>query len=79
VRWALSGVGISFPFVVGKVGCTYIGTIGAFVSFGIAWLTAAWDLMPRSTATQSMQVPRQPAVGGSSTVASSKESCSVSW
>lgn len=44
--WALFGAGVSVPFVDGKVGSTYIGEFGAFVSFGIAWLTAAWDLMP---------------------------------
>ncbi len=41
--WALFGADVSIPFVDGKIGSTYIG---AFVSFGIAWLTAAWDLMP---------------------------------
>lgn len=44
--WALRGVGVSIPFVEGKVGKTYVGEFGAFVSFGIAWLIAAWDLMP---------------------------------
>jgi hypothetical protein len=44
--WALVGPDISLPFVDGKVGSTYVGEFGAFVSFGIAWLTAAWDLMP---------------------------------
>lgn len=44
--WAVFGVGVSIPFVNGKVGSTYVGEFGAFVSFGIAWLTAAWDLMP---------------------------------
>jgi hypothetical protein len=44
--WAVFGVDVSIPFVDGKVGSTYAGEFGAFVSFGIAWLTAAWDLMP---------------------------------
>jgi hypothetical protein len=44
--WALVGSAVSLPFVDGKVGSTYVGEFGAFVSFGIAWLTAAWDLMP---------------------------------
>jgi hypothetical protein len=45
--WGLLGVGISVPFVDGKVGPTYVAEFGAFVTFGIAWLTAAWDLMPQ--------------------------------
>jgi hypothetical protein len=45
--WAKLGVAISLPFVNGQVGSTYVGEFGAFVSFGVAWLTAAWDLMPR--------------------------------
>jgi hypothetical protein len=44
--WALVGPDVSIPSVDGKIGSTYIGEFGAFVSFGIAWLTAAWDLMP---------------------------------
>ena len=44
--WALVGVDVSLPFVDGKVGSTYVGEFGAFVAFGIAWITAAWDLMP---------------------------------
>jgi hypothetical protein len=44
--WAMFGPDVSIPFVDGKVGSTYIGEFGAFVAFGIAWLTAAWDLMP---------------------------------
>jgi hypothetical protein len=44
--WARFGVDVSIPFLDGKVGSTYLGEFGAFVSFGIAWLTAAWDLMP---------------------------------
>jgi hypothetical protein len=45
--WAKLGVAISLPFVSDQVGSTYVGEFGAFVSFGLAWLTAAWDLMPR--------------------------------
>lgn len=45
--WALCGVAVSIPFVDGEVGNTYVGEFGAFVSFGIAWLIAAWDLMPK--------------------------------
>lgn len=44
--WGLLGVGISLWFVEGQVGRTYVAEFGAFVTFGIAWLTAAWDLMP---------------------------------
>jgi hypothetical protein len=44
--WALFGRDVSVPFLDGTVGSTYVGEFGAFVSFGIAWLTAAWDLMP---------------------------------
>ncbi len=44
--WALLGPAFSIPGVDGKVGGTYVGEFGAFVSFGIAWITAAWDLMP---------------------------------
>lgn len=44
--WALLGLDVSIPGVDGKVGRTYVGEFVAFVSFGIAWLTAAWDLMP---------------------------------
>lgn len=45
--WALLGVDVVVPFVDGRVGSTYVGEFGAFVAFGFAWLTAAWDLMPR--------------------------------
>jgi hypothetical protein len=44
--WALLAAPISVPFVNGKVGPTYVGEFGAFEAFGIAWLIAAWDLMP---------------------------------
>ncbi len=44
--WAVFGVAISVPTVDGQVGSTYVGEFGAFVSFGVAWLIAAWDLMP---------------------------------
>lgn len=45
--WAMFGVGIKVPGIDGKVGSTYVGEFGAFVSFGLAWLTAALDLMPK--------------------------------
>jgi hypothetical protein len=44
--WATFGPAITLPFVSGQVGPTYVGEFGAFEAFGIAWLTAAWDLMP---------------------------------
>ncbi len=44
--WALLAGPIPVPFVNGKVGPTYVGEFGAFESFGVAWLIAAWDLMP---------------------------------
>lgn len=43
--WAKLGVAIPLPFA-GKVGNTYLGEFGAFVSFGLAWITAAWDMVP---------------------------------
>lgn len=54
--WGLLGVGISIPFVDGQVGPTYVAEFGAFVTFGIAWLTAAWDLMPQPLKAASSSV-----------------------
>ncbi len=44
--WGLLAAPISVPFVHGEVGPTYVAEFGAFEAFGIAWLIAAWDLMP---------------------------------
>jgi hypothetical protein len=44
--WGLLGVSISLFFVHGQIGRTYVAEFGAFVTFGLIWVTAAWDLMP---------------------------------
>jgi hypothetical protein len=54
--WGLFGVSISLFFVDGQIGPTYVAEFGAFVTFGIAWLTAAWDLMPGPLRTASEKV-----------------------
>lgn len=46
--WAKVGVAVPLPFISGKVGNTYLGEFGAFWSFGLAWITAAWDMMPET-------------------------------
>lgn len=45
--WAGVGPDLWLPGIDGPIGATYVGEFGAFVSFGLAWLVAAWDLMPR--------------------------------
>ena len=55
--WSLIGVDIPIP-VFGRIGPTYAAEFGAFEAFGIAWIAAAWDLMPGAIASAGHGVSR---------------------
>lgn len=55
--WSLVGVDIAIPGF-GRIGPTYAAEFGAFEAFGAAWITAAWDLMPRAIASAGHHVSR---------------------
>lgn len=55
--WSLIGTDLPLPWF-GRIGRTYVSEFGAFESFGIAWIVAAWDLMPSKIAGAGHQLTR---------------------
>jgi hypothetical protein len=51
--WAIGGPDLTLP-AIGRLGKTYIGEVIAFVSFGLAWLTASQDLRPLRRAVEAI-------------------------
>jgi hypothetical protein len=52
--WAALGPNLTLP-AIGLLGKTYIGEVIAFVSFGLAWLTASQDLRPVRRAAEAIK------------------------